>query len=159
MAPIPAPGITPTEVAALPPGSKVEILWEFSHYHTRTVGEVLHASPQGVALMNARIEHRQEQATPGMSKLPYLGRLYKNSIVGARVLPVEWVPILHMTTARVLTPPPEGYVAPQLAINTQDGQEFERIGIDFDFNMEEEWVYFPPHRIEPVTELPTANVR
>lgn len=157
MTPIPAPGITPTEVAALPPGSKVEILWEYSHYRTWTVGEVLHASPQGVALMNARIEHRQEQGTPVLSKVPYVNRLFKNTGVGIQAVPVHWVPILHMSGATVLTPPPEGYIAPQLAINTNDGVEFERIGIDFDFNMEDV-DDFSPYRIEPVVKPPVGII-
>lgn len=135
--PIPISGAQPTEVAALPPGSKVEIIWELDYPHTRTVGEVLHASPQGVALMNARIESRDERSTPVMSKVPYVNRLFKNTGVGIQAVPVHWVPILHMTTARVLEPPPEGYVAPQLAIDPTIAREYERIGIDFDFNVDE----------------------
>ncbi len=135
--PIPISGVRPTEVAALPPGSKVEILWELENHRTRTVGEVLHASPQGIALMNTRIEARHEQGTPVMSKVPYVNRLFKNTGVGIQAVPVHWVPILHMTTARVLEPPPEGYVAPQLAIDTTIAREYERIGIDFDFNVDE----------------------
>ncbi len=134
LAPIPAPGVTPAEVAALPPGAKVEILWDRGDSRTRTIGEVLHASPQGVALMNARIESRQQQGTPVVSQVPYVNRLFKNTSVGMQAMPVQWVSFLQMSSARVIAPPPESYVAPQLAINTQDGQEFERIGIDFDFH-------------------------
>lgn len=132
--PIPVSGVGPTEVGAVSPGSKVEILWEHDGYRTRTVGEVLHASPQGIALMNARIEHRDEHAAPVMNKVPYVSRLFKNTSVGIQAVPVHWVPILNMTSTSVLAPPPEGYVAPQLAIDTTAGVQFERIGIDFDFN-------------------------
>ncbi len=132
-APLPTQGVRPTEVAALPPGSKVEILWQYDTSRTRTVGEVLHASPQGVALINARIEARHESGTPVMSRVPYVNRLFKNTGVGVQAVPVQWVSILQMTTATVITPPPEGYVAPQLAIDTQEGLMFERIGLDFDF--------------------------
>lgn len=131
--PEPPTGITGAEVAALPPGAKVEILWDWNESRTRTVGEVLQASPNGVALMNVRIEGRHISGTPILSKVPYVNRLFKNTGVGIQAVPVHWVPIASVTSVQVLTPPPEGYIAPQLAINTNDQPEFERIGIDFDF--------------------------
>lgn len=134
---VPRPTVAPEEVAALPPGAKVEVLWELGDSTIRTVGEVLHTSPQGVALMNVRREARHETATPIMSKLPYVGRMYKNTGVGVVAQPVHWTPIFQMTSVKVLTPPPEGYVAPQLAIDTKElNQEFEGVGVDFDVNIE-----------------------
>lgn len=131
---VPRPTVTPEELAALPPGAKVEVLWELGDSKTRTIGEVLHTSPQGVALMNVHREVEQRMAAPVLSKLPYTGHRYKNTAVGMVDLPVHWVAIFQMTTTRVLSPPPEGYVAPQLPIKAIAGDGVERIGIDFDFN-------------------------
>lgn len=127
----------PEEVAALPPGSRVFLLNQSETSRTRVEGEVLHAGPTGVALMNVTRGNRTEQGTPVLSKVPYVSRLFKNTSVGQERLPVYWVPIHQISTAQVLAPPPEGYVAPQPAINMDDSPMFERIGIDFDFNVQD----------------------
>jgi hypothetical protein len=129
--------ISPAELAALPPGSRVLLLYVTDTSSLRVQGEVLHASPNGVALMNVTRQGWAEHGTPVLSKVPYVNRLFKNTGVGTERLPVHWVPIDLISTAQVVQQPPEGYVAPQLAINTDDSPVFERIGIDFDFNVDE----------------------
>ena len=131
---------SPAEIAALPPGSQVALSRMTETSRFRVTGEVLHASSDGVALMNVTREAREEHGTPILSKVPYVNRLFKNTGVGMERLPVYWVPIRQIATAQVLQAPPDGYVAPQLAINTDDRPYFERIGIDFDFNVDGEMV-------------------
>lgn len=131
------PRITPSELAALPPGAKVTLFHSAGNSFSRVTGEVLHAGPTGVAMMNVTRQAQTSTGTSILHKVPYIGRLYKNTGVGQERLPVHWVPIDRISTAQLLAPPPEGYVAPQLALDTTSGVEFERIGIDFDFNVED----------------------
>ncbi len=149
--------ISPDEVAAIPVGATVSIEGLMPEAICFTMGEVLHASPQGLALMNVSRDDRSWYDTPALSKVPYVSRLYKNTGVSQQRFPVLWVSVREMTKVDVLQPPPEGYVDPQLAINTDDAPEFERIGIDFDFNVDEEEVdYFPSHSTKAVLENPTT---
>lgn len=139
--------ISPAAVAALPPGSRVLLLYVTDTSLLRVQGEVLHASPNGVALMNATRQGWADHSTPVLSKVPYLNRLFKNTGVGTERLPVHWVPIDLISTAEVVQQPPDGYVAPQLAINTDDSPIFDHIGVDFDFNVDET---VPPRFETPV---------
>lgn len=132
----PNPMASPVDVAAIPAGSKISVQFHHEDMHTTTTGEVLHASPQGLALMNVKQQSRVMTGTPVLNKVPYISRLFKNTSVGQERMPVHWVPRHLISTVDVLEPPPPGYVAPQLAIDTTDGTDFERIGIDFDFNVE-----------------------
>lgn len=125
------------ELAALTPGSRVRLSHHSENLELRVEGEVLHASPEGVALMNVTRRASSQQATPILHKVPHVSRLFKNTGVGVEQVPVYWMPNYLISATEVVAPPPEGYVAPQLDINTQSGPVFERIGIDFDFNTNE----------------------
>jgi len=119
------------QVAGLAPGSRVKILRHTPNSRESFVGIVLHASPRGVALLNCIHSVRTEGGVPVLNRTPYLSRLFKVTGVGAEHVPVQWVSIRQITTVNVLEPPPADYVAPKLAIDTNDEPFFERIGIDF----------------------------
>ena len=128
--------IAPTEVAVLKPGSSVQILSETTNSRIAYQGTVLHASPDGVALINCLKSGRYEHpGIPIVQGIPYVNRLFKNSGVGQHPVPVQWVSIREMTSVEEIAPPPPGYVAPQLDINTNDQPVYERIGVDFNFNV------------------------
>lgn len=161
--------ISGEEIAAIPVGSTVSIENIMPEAFCFTTGEVLHASPHGLALMNAAQDQRSWHGDTTMSKVPYVNRLFKNTGLGQKRLPVYWVPTREITNISVLKPPPEGYVAPQLAIDTNDELEFERIGLDFDFNVDEEFevptgtgvvpFYSVNGRLETLPDLEKSAVR
>lgn len=124
------------ELAALIPGSRVRLSHQSENLELRVEGEVLHASPEGVALMNVTRRATSQQATPVLHKVPYVSRLFKNTGVGVEQVPVYWMPNYLISATEVVAPPPDGYVAPQLDINTKSGAIIERIGVDFDFNVD-----------------------
>lgn len=93
--------IDPDVVAALPPGARIEIL---SGPADSIVGTVLHASADGVALLNCEQTHR-DQSDP-----TYLHRH----------IPVHWTSIRLMVSVRILSPPDDDYVPPRLDIDTND---------------------------------------
>ena len=126
--------VTPTDVAALKPGSQVLIRCETPNTLKEFQGTVLPASPNGVALMNCIKSGRMETRTSKVLRVPYVNRLFKNTGVGRESIPVQWVSIREMTSASEISSPPPDYVAPQLDINTNDEPFFERIDVDFDFN-------------------------
>lgn len=124
-----------TQLARLQPGEQVQVLTKQPDSETRTTGVVLHSSPDGLALMNCVTEGRASSQPPWMlHKVPYVSRLFKNTGVGKERIPVLWLPAGSAWEVSVLAPPAPDFVAPQLPLNTQHGPEFERIGIDFDFN-------------------------
>ncbi len=103
-----ASSVSPEVVAALPPGAVVEVTFH-SHSQVRKFeGTVLHASPDGVALLNCKISHRVE-----------LNHGKKTQEFNQRA-PVQWISARRMTSTRVISQPPPDYVAPQLDIDTND---------------------------------------
>ena len=129
------PSASPGKVAKLEPGTEISIVERrTSGTKVITRGTVLKSGPEGIALINCvRSAWTSPQATP----LPFLlgaTGVFKNSGVGATHVPVQWISIREMTSVSVLNPSPEHYVAPQVAIDMNDSQFFERIGIDFDFD-------------------------
>lgn len=142
---------SPDEVAALPAGAEIAIEHGASEDGEQvTTGTVLKAGPEGVALINCRVKHRTYHATPVVYRVPYFGRLFKNTGVGATRTPVLWVPQSDMTEVRVVQPPPADYVAPDIALDTTYGEEFERIGIDFDFTIPSD---VPPGTVVPIDHI------
>lgn len=148
----PQPAVcSPDAVAALPAGAEIAIEHGASEDgEQQTTGTVLKASPEGVALINCRVEHRTYHATPVVYRVPYMGRLFKNTGVGTTRTPVLWVPRYEMTEVRVVQPPPADYVAADIALDTTYGEEFERIGIDFDFAIPSD---VPPGTVVPIDHI------
>lgn len=135
------PPVAPTVLEQLPPGSRVTLRGCGSHSgssetRTETTGTVLHASRDGVALMNVQVQSRQMTATPVLSKTPYVNRLFKNTGVGLDSVPVLWVEADEIAEATVIAPPDPNAPVPSLALDTdrlqREHQRFERIGVDFD---------------------------
>lgn len=128
------PATLAADVAAIPAGATVHILQVHGHSLRSTSGTVLKSSSNGVALANCRVNARQQAAQPVMSRVPYFGRLYKNTGVGTSQVPVLWVPLAEMTTCNIVSPPVEGQpVITTEIINPSDEVFYERIGIDVDF--------------------------
>ena len=128
--------VSASEIASMAEGSRVHINKKpVANYESGIVGTVLKASPQGLALMNCENHGRTEQGVPIVNKLPYINRLFKNTGVGVERVPVLWVSIRDIASLSVIEAPPSNYAAPQIPLDTNDEPYFERIGIDFDFNM------------------------
>ena len=102
--------VSPDALAALTPGSRVEVTFHSTTQKRVFVGTVLHASAEGVALFNCDISHQ----------IYVDGKSSGRSKVFNQHIPVQWVPIRSVTASRVLAPPPADYVAPQLDIDTND---------------------------------------
>lgn len=100
------------EVAALPAGARVELAYD---------------APDGVALYNCVVQHRNEGGFDAANRIPYVSRLFPNTAVGAWETPVLWVPLNEIGGVQVLTPPPEGYVAPNLPLGTRSGEVYEQL--------------------------------
>lgn len=97
-----------------------------------TVGTVLQASPDGVALINCRVEGRSNSATPVVSRLPGVGKQFTNTGVGRTRTPVLWVSRDKMMADRIVRPAPADYVAPDVPLDMTTGvEEIERVGVDF----------------------------
>lgn len=134
---------TPEEAAALPEGARIQLSSEWTvdgfasdqSHRTNRVGTILKASPEGVALVNCMVEQRSSVESPILRKLPHLSRLYRNTGVGRSTIPVVWVPVEEMGHVQVLEDPPADYISPGLRIDTTRDDFFERIGVDFDFNV------------------------
>lgn len=129
------PQVTADQVANLPEGAEVEITSSRAPNSTSTtVGTVLKSGPQGVAMFNCVEQGRTISHSPQMMQhVPYFSRLFKNSGVGQTRVPVRWVSAHQIQSIRLINPPPDGYVAPDLKIDLDDSTQFERIGINFDF--------------------------
>ena len=99
--------IDPAQVAALQPGSQVEI-----------AGTVLQASPDGIVLINSVCVHRN----PGDQE------------VIRRRMPCHWVSIRRIAQIETIAAAPADFVAPSVEINTNDTEEFSgaRRGIDIE---------------------------
>ena len=128
------PATLAADVAAIPAGATVHILQVHGHSLRSTTGTVLKSSSNGVALANCRVSARQQAAQPVVSRVPYFGRLFKNTGVGMSQVPVLWVPLAEMTTCSIVSAPAEGQpVITTEVINPTDEVIYERIGVDFDF--------------------------
>jgi hypothetical protein len=133
--------VAPTILEQIPPGARVTLRNHTSHggseTRTETTGTVLHASRDGIALMNVQVQSRQMTATPVLSKTPYVSRLFKNTGVGMDSVPVLWVDADKIAEATVIAAPDPNVQTPSLALDTnrlqREHQQFERIGIDFDY--------------------------
>ncbi len=146
-------GCSPEDVAALPAGAVVDIVEHFSEHHTRVNrGTILKSTPDGVALMNCSVKTAAVLGTPILSKTPVIDRYFKNTGVSQSNHPVLWIPRRRMNSIRVIQPPPLDYVAPEIPLDTTVEHEFERIGIDFDFNISE----VKPGTLVPVVMPPGA---
>jgi hypothetical protein len=128
------PRLSTVEAAAVPEGARVEIVRCFpnSDPHPAISGVVLKASPAGLALANCTVQGTM-QGVPILNKLPYTSRLYKTTGTLTERLPVLWVPLHQISSVHVVEPPPEGYVPPQIEIDTES---MIPRGVDFDFNAE-----------------------
>lgn len=102
----------------VPEGARVEIERRYASADTRakTTGVVLKSSPEGLALANCMTEGRATTGVPLASKLPFTGRLFKNTGIAKEEMPVLWVPTTEISSVRVLKPSPEGFVAPTIEI-------------------------------------------
>jgi hypothetical protein len=109
-----APQIDPAKVAALQPGSQVEIV--SCNCPDQIAGTVLQASPEGIVLINSVCVHRN----PGDQE------------VIKRRMPCHWVSIQRISQIETIAAAPADFVAPSVEINTSDTEEFssERKGID-----------------------------
>lgn len=127
---------TPVNAAKLAPGSQVVLVRVNGNGQSqiRVTGEVLHASRDGVALLNATLEEQKTYDTSswGLSKVPYVSRLFKSTVMEREGLPVYWVPRWSIFATQVVAPPPEGYVAPQTAIDPTYGRGMGRVCVDID---------------------------
>lgn len=134
---------SPDQAAALPEGARVELMeirderglvTDETHV-TKRVGTVLKASPDGVALINCVVEFRNSRGNNAAERIPYLGRLVRNTGVGMEAVPVVWVPLAEMGNVRIVEPPPADHVPLTLEIDTAPPRPlYEAIGVDFDFN-------------------------
>jgi hypothetical protein len=118
--------VSPTDIAAFLPGSQVVITCKSETSSQEYTGTVMHASPDGVALLNCEllgVYHKE----PAYLKGPLISRMFKISGVGIEKVPVQWVSIRKITSVNVTALPPPDYVAPRLEINTDDRPFFERI--------------------------------
>lgn len=109
--------VNPDVIADLPQGAKVELI---SGPTESIVGTVLHASADGVALLNCEQTHGSES----------------DPAVFHRHIPVHWTSIRLIVAVRVLSDPPEDYVAPRLDIDTNDAIveiDGKRKGITVDY--------------------------
>jgi len=125
------PQVAPERAAEMQPGTKVEIERRFASAQTRatTTGVVLKASADGLALANCTVQGTSIHGSPIVSKLPYTGRLFKNTGVGTEQLPVLWVPLNEISAVKVLEPAPAEYVAPEITIESANTTPK---GVDFD---------------------------
>ena len=105
-------------VAALPPGA----LAKLGRYRVDgsvggyTVGTVLKATPDGVALINGKTcIHDRDEDPPKFVRHPLV-----------------WIPSEGIATTEVLAPPRADFVASNIEIDPRRGQ-FEPIGVDFDY--------------------------
>jgi len=155
---------SPDQAAALPQGARVELMHQWSEsglvsenrHVTKRVGTVLKSSPEGVALVNCVVEHRSSADNAVADRIPYLGRLYRNTGVGAETVPVVWVPLAEMGQVRVVEPPPADDVPLALEIDTAPRQpQFEGIGVDFDFANGD--VSVSPVRVVEQVDTPTGK--
>lgn len=134
---------SPEEAAALPEGSRIQLTSEWivdgvvsdQTHRTQRIGTVLKASPEGVALVNCSVEQRSSVENSILHKTPYLSRLHRNTGIGRSTIPVVWVPLEEMGSVRLLENPPAEYVSTGIHIDTTRHDFFERIGVDFDFNL------------------------
>lgn len=134
---------SPDQAAALPEGARVELMeirdesglvTDETHV-TKRVGTVLKASPDGVALINCVVEFRNSRGNNAAERIPYLGRLVRNTGVGMEAVPVVWVPLAQMGNVRIVEPPPADHVPLAVAIDTRPPRpQYEMVGVDFDFN-------------------------
>lgn len=108
--------IDPAQVAALQPGSQVEIVSRNSL--DQIAGTVLQASPDGIVLINSVCVHRN----PGDQE------------VIRRRMPCHWVSIRRIAQIETIAAAPADFVAPSVEINTNDTEEFSgaRRGIDIE---------------------------
>lgn len=114
------PPLSPDRAAEVPEGARVEIERRYASADWRaiTTGVVLKSSPEGLALANCTVQGTSHHGTPIVSKLPYTSRLFKNTGIGTQQVPVLWLPVNEISAVKVLEPPPEGYVAPKIEIET-----------------------------------------
>jgi hypothetical protein len=114
------PQLSPERAAEVPEGARVEIERRYTSGDWRavTTGVVLKSSPEGLALANCTVQGTSYHGTPIVSKLPYTGRLFKNTGIGTQQVPVLWLPVNEISAVKVLEPPPAGYVAPKIKIET-----------------------------------------
>lgn len=117
------------EVAALPAGAQVELAYDApdGRFRSCTTGIVLKATPDGVALYNCVVQERNEVGFDAANRILYVSRLFRNTGVGAWETPVLWVPLDQIGGVQILTPPPEGYVAPNLPLGMRSGEVYEQL--------------------------------
>jgi hypothetical protein len=126
------------EIAALPPGATVGVIrYPQAETLQSITGIVLQAGPQGVALMNCRCVSQDAHKTPGLSDVPGLGRLSKQTSPGKELIPVLWLPTAEIESAVVLEPPPENFTPQSQNINLAHGFVAEQRGVDYDFSIDD----------------------
>lgn len=117
------------DVAALPAGAGVEVTNDSpdGRSRSRTTGTVLKGTINGVALFNCVVEQRNERGFDAANRIPYVSRLFPNTGVGVSKVPVLWVPLDEIGTVRVVAPPPEGTVPPDIPFEALSGEVPERL--------------------------------
>ena len=108
--------IDPAQVAALQPGTQVEIASRNSL--DSLSGTVLQASPEGIVLING----------------VYVNRNANDQVVSQRRLPCHWIAIRRISRIETTAPAPTDFVAPSVEINTSDTEEFSggKMGITYE---------------------------
>lgn len=133
---LPISEVTPADVAALKPGSQVQVRCMTTDVQQEFTGTVLKASPQGIALINCVKLATNDTTNPVVKQIPYMNRLFKSVAVDREQVPVQWVSINEIINASELAPPPSNYVPPPIDLNLAGGAPPQRIGVDFDFSLQ-----------------------
>lgn len=109
------PAIDSAQVAELQSGSQVEIAGSDPHDHL--AGTVLHASSEGVVLLNC----------------VWMERDASDQVVMKRRIPSHWISVRRIARVLTIAPPPEDFVASSVEIDTSESTEYShgRMGIEF----------------------------
>lgn len=153
---LPISEVTPADVAALKPGSQVQIQCQTADMQQQFQGTVLKASPQGIALINCEKLAMNDTTNPVVKQIPYMNRLFKSVDVDREQVPVQWVSIGEIINAAEIAPPPSNYVPPPIDLNIAERPVPKKLGIDFDIQSDGKVVY-SQSVMDPV-ELPPQAV-
>lgn len=131
-------GVSSSEIAALPPGTQVGIICRPTEDSMQNItGTVLQSGPEGLVLMNCSRLTQCVKSTPVVGELPYFNRLFKNTGVAKEKIPVLWVPTSDVESTHVMTPASPDSLPPTVDIDLSHGFVEERIGVDYDFSIDD----------------------
>lgn len=127
--------ITAADLETLQPGSRLDVLSE-EEYGVKLWfnGILLKTSKEGIVLVECERSRHHERAVPGLSAIPYVGHLFRDTVDHADAVPIQWIAVRRMTSLRLARLPQDDYVAIPLDIDTSE-RSLEHLGIEFDSNL------------------------